>query len=148
MAKLIEWRDEYSIGIEEIDNQHEVLADLVNEVGDAVQQHHDARSVREILARLAAHTRDHFAREERLMSWLGYPLSRTHQLQHLELAEQIDGYQRQVARGEIDGSELLFFLKNWLIQHILGGDDKFARFSAQNGDPMEPIFPSARTKGR
>jgi len=32
MAKFIEWSGELSVGIEEIDEQHKVLVDLVNEM--------------------------------------------------------------------------------------------------------------------
>jgi hemerythrin len=32
MEKFVEWSDELSVGIEEIDNQHKELVDLVNEM--------------------------------------------------------------------------------------------------------------------
>ena len=38
MAKFIEWTDDLSVGIEEIDEQHKVLVGLVNEMHEAIHQ--------------------------------------------------------------------------------------------------------------
>ena len=73
MAKFVEWSDVLSVGIEEIDAQHKVLVDLVNEMHQAIHQRRGSDAVREILAQLADYTRIHFAVEESLMRILGYP---------------------------------------------------------------------------
>jgi len=36
MAKFFEWSDDLSVGIEEVDDQHKVLADLINGMHDAL----------------------------------------------------------------------------------------------------------------
>ena len=36
MSKFIEWSNEISVGIEEIDAQHRVLVDLLNEIHEAL----------------------------------------------------------------------------------------------------------------
>lgn len=38
MAKFIEWTGELSVGIEEIDEQHKVLVDLINEIHEVIHQ--------------------------------------------------------------------------------------------------------------
>lgn len=38
MGKFVEWSTELSVGIEEIDAQHQVLVDLLNQVHEAIQQ--------------------------------------------------------------------------------------------------------------
>ena len=38
MSKFVEWSTELSVGIEEIDAQHQVLVDLLNQVHEAIQQ--------------------------------------------------------------------------------------------------------------
>ena len=36
MAKFVEWPDDQSVGIEEIDDQHKVLTDLIDEMHDSI----------------------------------------------------------------------------------------------------------------
>ncbi len=36
MARFVEWSDELSVGVEEIDEQHKVLVGLVNEMHEAI----------------------------------------------------------------------------------------------------------------
>ena len=41
MGKFIEWSEVLSVGIDEIDAQHRVLVDLINEMHDAIHQRHE-----------------------------------------------------------------------------------------------------------
>ena len=54
---LIEWNDELSVGIQEIDEQHKVLVGLVNEMHDAIHARHGSEVSSEILARLCHRAR-------------------------------------------------------------------------------------------
>ena len=80
MSKFVEWSNELSVGIEEIDSQHKVLVDLLNEVHEAIQRGRTLEATRDIIARLDEYARVHFAVEESLM-----PVSYTH----------LDVYKRQ-----------------------------------------------------
>ncbi len=73
MSKFVEWSNELSVGIEEIDFQHKVLIDLLNEIHEAIQQRQDTEVTRNIVRRLDEYTRVHFAVEESLMRILHYP---------------------------------------------------------------------------
>ncbi|MFO1425295.1 MAG: hemerythrin domain-containing protein, partial [Candidatus Competibacteraceae bacterium] len=64
MNKFVEWSNELSVGIEEIDAQHKVLVDLLNQIHEAIQQRHGAEVTRDIVLRLDEYTRVHFAVEE------------------------------------------------------------------------------------
>ncbi|MEW8498684.1 MAG: hemerythrin domain-containing protein, partial [Candidatus Thiodiazotropha taylori] len=67
MGKFVEWSDALSVGIEEIDEQHKMLVDLVNKMHEAIHQRHGSDVVKSILGDLAEYTRIHFAVEESLM---------------------------------------------------------------------------------
>lgn len=41
-GKFIEWSNELSVGIEEIDDQHRILVDLLNQVHEAIQKRRGA----------------------------------------------------------------------------------------------------------
>jgi len=64
---LIQWSDQFSVNIQEIDEQHKVLVDLLNQLHNAIREHHGRATSREILNRLAEYTRTHFLLEESLM---------------------------------------------------------------------------------
>jgi hemerythrin len=124
---LIEWTDELSVGIQEIDEQHKVLVGLVNEMHRAIHEHHGSETARQILDRLGDYTRIHFAVEESLMRIFDYPGYDEHKKQHEELIAQFRSYQAKVASGTAKISfELLHFLKLWLAQHILESDKEYA----------------------
>ena len=65
--ELFHWSDDFSINIQEIDEQHKVLVDLLNQLHVAIREHHGKTTSREILNRLAEYTRTHFLLEESLM---------------------------------------------------------------------------------
>ena len=134
MSKFVEWSDELSVGIEEIDNQHKVLVDLVNEMNEAIQHRRGNEVVREILSRLADYTRIHFAVEESLMRILGYAGYEAHKVQHEELLGHVLELQDKVHSGRAAiGFELMHFLKFWLTKHIMESDKNYSEFFLQAG---------------
>jgi len=134
MEKFVEWSDTLSVGIEEIDVQHKVLVGLVNEMHDAIRDHHGSDVVREILGRLAEYTRIHFAVEESLMRILGYPEYEDHKGEHEELIHSVVDLQGKVDSGQASiGFELMHFLKVWLTKHIMESDQKYAEHFVQAG---------------
>lgn len=134
MGKFVEWSDELSVKIEEIDAQHQVLVDLVNEMHEAIHQRHGSDVVMEILAKLADYTRIHFAVEESLMRILHYPGYEEHKAEHAELIDHLKELQEKVRTGKTAiGFELMHFLKVWLTKHILGSDMEYADYFIESG---------------
>ncbi len=134
MAKFVEWSDVLSVGIEEIDAQHQVLVGLVNEMHEAIHQRHGSGVVREVLTKLAEYTKIHFAVEESLMRILGYPGYEEHKAQHEELIASMLELQRKVDSGKTAiGFELMHFLKIWLTKHIMESDQQYAQFFVDAG---------------
>lgn len=52
MTAFVEWSNELSTGIEEIDDQHKVLVGLLNEIHEAIQQGRTVEATKGILDRL------------------------------------------------------------------------------------------------
>ncbi|MCB1766851.1 MAG: hemerythrin family protein, partial [Candidatus Competibacteraceae bacterium] len=96
MVKFIEWSNALSIGIEEIDAQHKVLVDLLNQVHEAIQQRHGVEVTNEIVEQLGEYTRIHFAVEESLMRILHYPEYERHKDEHDRLIEQLNGFRAKL----------------------------------------------------
>lgn len=134
MGKFIEWSDELSVGIEEIDEQHKVLVALVNQMHDAIHERHGSEAVHGILAQLADYTRIHFAVEESLQRILHYPGYDKHKLEHEELIQHMRELQEKVASGRAAVSfELMHFLKLWLTKHIMGSDREYGSYFLEAG---------------
>lgn len=129
MANFIDWSDELSVGIEEIDEQHKVLLKLINQMHDAIHERHGSEAVDSTLTELIEYTRIHFAVEESLMRILNYSGYAEHHEQHQELLEHVVQLQKKLTSGNTAISfELMHFLKKWLTQHILEEDMLYSGF--------------------
>jgi hemerythrin len=134
MSKFVQWSDALSVGIEEIDEQHKMLVELVNKMHEAIHQRHGSDVVISILHDLADYTRIHFAVEESLMRILNYPGYEDHKDIHEELLHAVQDLQEKVASGKKSiGFELMHFLKTWLTKHIMEEDMQYSGFFLSSG---------------
>lgn len=140
MSKFIEWSNELSVGIEEIDCQHKVLVDLLNEMHEAIQQGRTQEATRNIIDGLDEYTRVHFAVEESLMRILHYPDYQKHKEEHDKLAARLAELRAKLAEGRgAIGFELGQLLKNWLTKHIMEVDKRYvSHFLAHGIKPESP----------
>ncbi len=129
MGAFVEWSDSLSVGIEEIDEQHKILVNLINRMHQAIHERHGSDAVKGILAELADYTRIHFAVEESLMRILNYPGYEEHKEIHEELLGHVVELIEKVESGKTAiGFELLHFLKTWLTRHIMEEDMQYTGF--------------------
>lgn len=125
-TELFTWSDDFSVHIQEVDEQHKVLVSLLNQLHVAIIEHHGKATSREILDRLAEYTRTHFMLEESLMRLTHYPGFEIHKQQHEELMAQVQSLQHKLDNENTTITfELLHFLKSWLVQHINDSDKRF-----------------------
>lgn len=132
---FVEWTDELSVGIEEIDEQHKVLVNLINRLFDETIVHQaNATVMDEILHELIEYTVIHFAVEESLFRIFHYPGTESHTHHHDELKAQVLDIQKKIKQGEATvNTELLLFLKKWLEHHILYEDKLYGPFLLSQG---------------
>ncbi len=137
MSTFIEWSNELSVGIEEIDAQHKVLVDLLNQMHEAIQQRHAAQVTSDIIDQLGEYTRVHFAVEESLMRILHYPDYERHKEEHEQLIGQLSELRAKLDTGKNSISfELAHFMKTWLTKHIMETDKSYtSHFLAQGIRP-------------
>ncbi len=134
MSELLHWTDALSVGIEEIDAQHKELVKLINQLHNVIWEKRGTVVCMEILDKLVEYTRVHFAVEESLMRILRYPDYEPHRQEHEKLIAQVVELQRKLKSGEENVSfELMRFLKNWLIRHIVGTDKAYTPYFLSKG---------------
>ncbi len=131
---LIQWGPKYYIGIKEIDNQHKVLVDLINELYSNYGKKSSKQSTSKVLDKLVDYTVFHFGNEEKYFTQFGYQDTENHVSQHKMFVEKIMKVVAEFKRGDASISlDLVDFLKDWLINHILKTDKKYVAFFIENG---------------
>ncbi len=121
------WRDEYCVGIPEIDDQHQLLVGLINDLQNAMYEGNAKGALQEILARLVSYTEVHFALEERLLLEREYSGLQEHHNEHELLKRRVTGVRDDFLSGVIPAREVMRFLKGWLSGHIMVHDQAYAR---------------------
>lgn len=124
---MIKWKEEYSLGIELIDEQHEKLFEIANRAyellnNDLITDKYD--KIIEIIVELKEYTIFHFKSEEKYMLDIRYKRFLSHKVEHEKFINQIkdidltviDLNQDEYVRG------LLKVIINWIDEHILNQD--------------------------
>ncbi|MGB9604440.1 MAG: bacteriohemerythrin [Bryobacteraceae bacterium] len=124
---MLEWKAEYSVGVARIDAQHRKLFDYVNELEQAMRKGQGRQVLDKVLGNLTAYTREHFATEEELMLKTGYPELGPHKAAHDGFVRRIEEFRCQHQAGEVGVTvELVSSLGDWVRNHVLGMDRKYA----------------------
>jgi hemerythrin-like metal-binding protein len=133
----IAWQDSFETGVGDIDDQHRVLINTLNEANARLRSETRQDAIDQLLKDLLAYALYHFDTEESLMKTFDYaghdaPMAERHVAQHRQFAATVvDMRERFVATGELDREALLVFLNEWLTGHILGLDRKLGDFVAR-----------------
>ncbi len=131
---MVVWKDEYSVDIQEIDEQHKCLVEFINEMYKALAIKDNREQVEEVLNKLVDYTKVHFAVEECLMRMFEYPDYDAHKAIHDRIVHKVTEYQGQFKAGDDRvGMDLLMFLKDWLFDHINKVDKKYVPHLVKNG---------------
>ena len=130
----LEWKDEYSVGIESIDQQHKKLINLINMLQTTVDYSTGEAFEREVLDTVVDYTKTHFAYEEGLMSKYGYPDFEAHKGKHREMINEVQKLTAEYDQNPEHAMQHgLNFLKQWLIKHINGTDKEYSDFLHSKG---------------
>lgn len=86
---LLKWKQEYSVGIQSMDDEHRKMIDLINVVYAKLESKSDADQIEQCLGDIFNTISMHFALEERLMRSHNYAEFDAHKEDHEELLDQI-----------------------------------------------------------
>jgi hemerythrin-like metal-binding protein len=130
-VKDLTWDKGLSVDVEEIDEDHRRLVDVLNILNHAVVQGEATDYIEALLEELISGTVWHFRHEERLMLKYGYEGFEEHKVEHRELIDSAKALQQKFSEaGKTLSSEDIEFLEHWLTEHILVADMKMGAYLA------------------
>lgn len=125
MSRLT-WSDDYSVGDDAIDRQHQDLFSLIDRLEG---QDMDMSAMSVTFEKLDIYVRDHFAAEEELLKACDYDDLEAHLRQHDEFREWLETARESFKSSNADqlsiGQNLQVFLRDWLLSHILHADQAY-----------------------
>ena len=126
---FIEWNASYSIGIDEIDDHHKILLELLDRLYCLKLQENNKDELSNLLYELIDYSNYHFSAEERLMIKYDYPNIDHHILEHVDFANTMMTYEKMIVEdNDYIPDDVFDFVKRWLLEHILNTDIKMGQF--------------------
>lgn len=128
---MIEWQDTLSVGVLEIDIQHKLLFERVNNFLQACQSEAENDTVHRLFWFLEAYAVTHFGEEEKLMQQAGYPEFAVHRSQHQQFVAEVGKIkERLMVEGPTPSliDAMTRFISDWLVQHISNMDRGIGSF--------------------
>ncbi|MGA2730211.1 MAG: hemerythrin family protein [Terracidiphilus sp.] len=134
MPTLVAWNHASTVGVEAVDSEHAIMIDAMNELRLALASGAERVQANELLGRLIEITRIHFRNEELLMERYGYPGVAEHRKEHQRLITQLVESTRRLQNAEHGSmNDLLCFLHDWFIDHVLEWDHQYVPWLNERG---------------
>lgn len=126
------WNDSYSVSVDDFDRQHKKLFDMINGLYDAMKQGKGGETATSLISGLKSYTVTHFKSEEAELKRIGYPELASQKKQHEAFVTKITEFQAKLSDGQTNLSvEMMNFLKDWLTNHIMVADKRYAPYFAK-----------------
>ena len=131
--KLV-WEDKYSVGVVEIDNQHKKIFDIINKLLDLISTNAAKESLGGVIESLVAYKTEHFATEEKYFKEFNYEDAEEHVKEHNKFNEKLSEMKSKYPELTIEFAfELIDFLEDWLIIHLMTADQKYRECFKSHG---------------
>ncbi|MCS7179577.1 MAG: bacteriohemerythrin [Anaerolineae bacterium] len=126
----IEWTEDLSTGVPEMDEQHRRLIALLNEFYTAVERGEREEGIRLLFEGVDQYALFHFSAEEAFMEPIGYPDLASHRETHrMFRREYLTAAERYKAGNRKAVRDLVAFLFSWLYTHIQKTDKRYGIFA-------------------
>ena len=125
--ELFTWYTKYSVNDEELDNHHKALFGILNRLYENCKQNNSVNNLEHIVEELVSYSNYHFSAEEKHMRMQGYKDIDKQIAQHRAFTDRALRLQQISEKNEPELSkELIVFLGNWLLHHVMEEDKKFS----------------------
>ena len=118
------WNEEFRVGDEKIDSQHQYLFALANDLLESESK--EALTGNAML--LFRYVREHFSHEEALMRKIDYPAYKEHAAQHEQLIDRLSAISADIGKDRWCEADLQSFMSDWVLTHILKVDTQLGAY--------------------
>ena len=133
MKKKI-WTNELSIGNEHIDNEHEKLLVIINDLVNLVESNGNRAKFAEILSKMTDYVFVHLKKEENYMKKIGYPKLKEHIQYHRDYTYKVAMYNNDLlGNNPPDVKEIIEYLEEWWKNHIVNFDLDYENYKKNVG---------------
>jgi hemerythrin len=132
------WEPKYSVHVEIIDEQHRQLFDITNQLVAAWESGSD--DAFPILKALVDYLSVHFHTENLVMMDINYPSFTSHSREHEAFNEKVGDFIRNYrAEGESLMSDMVAFLRSWVLMHTCELDQAYGKQVLKKGTVFQKI---------
>ena len=117
------WTEQYAVGNETIDQQHQGLFDTYNRLVEATATNAAGNEVEEVFAALVAYIETHFSDEEVIWKKDDAIFQKQHRA-HYSFVKMVMTESRKDSGNERVTADLLVFIRDWLVDHIVKQDSQ------------------------
>lgn len=126
---LIDWNENLSVGVGEMDDQHQKWIAIINELHESLMEAKDVSSLEEIVKEMEEYTDYHFSAEEDMLEKAGYPDLGRHRRMHFGFRQEILRIKKDILGGEIVlQTQVMGIMKSWLMDHIQKADKEYGDY--------------------
>jgi len=112
--KAIIWSDEYSVGVQKLDEQHKKIINFINELLKHPDISTPSETLHNILDEMCKYAKEHLDYEESLLKEINYPELDDHQKSHEQSIDVMADYTIDTTLGDSAiPDKLLTFLNEW-----------------------------------
>jgi hemerythrin-like metal-binding protein len=132
--KKLEWEKKYSVGVAELDQQHQFMFKTINELFEAINTNTSSDNLGKIIEALVNYKMLHFETEEKYFKEFNYEGAAEHIARHKEFNEKLTSLRNKYPDYTIEFAfGLVDFLENWLVEHLMNEDQKYKDCFKKNG---------------
>lgn len=127
---LIQWKDEFTIGIQSVDHEHRRMVEMINKLHGKLAEDADRDTVADFLGEIHALISAHFALEETEMREMAYDEFEVHKADHEDLLDQIRDMMDELEQDRTGAvtRTLGERLNHWFTEHFRTHDARLHAF--------------------
>ncbi len=128
----LEWKESYSVGIDLLDEQQKKLIAIINDLHVTVNaSRRDPAYIKQLIVDLSTYVKETLVVEEKMMRESGFPGLEKHALEHRYFIKMIQELVEDYKKSVVSLRNVLAFLNNWFMKHIVEKDKDFAYYYAR-----------------
>lgn len=137
---LMSWEEKYSVKVKEIDDQHKKLFGMINDLQRAMAGGQGVEILQRTFNDMTEYAATHFRTEEDYFKKYSYADADAHNEEHRQFESQLNDFKRQLAETQdlsfyirFLSTDVIKFLRDWWLTHILGTDKKYSECFNEHG---------------